>query len=229
MALSAINHHRESMDENISKFQEIKLLLAFIRHADEKGNVDFDKTNIGEELGKIVWNGNWIDSLLYNLNEAGVLYYEEIGEDGFKPTIIAGVSPHTHKYLAGLIESVHEEHDSLEARISEILTFNPNLLSKTISDTQAKLDEVATHIGGNELLKPIEEPLKEIKHHFESVNAVASNYENIYKNIIRPVQEEGRSGVKATVKWAVISILLSTCISLAISNWSNISALLKGA
>ncbi|BFT30563.1 hypothetical protein D210916BOD24_17390 [Alteromonas sp. D210916BOD_24] len=217
------------MDENISKFQEIKLLLAFIRHADEKGKVNFDKTNIGEDLGKIVWNGNWIDSLLYKLNEAGVLHYEEIGEDGFKPIIMAGVSSHTHEYLAGLIESVNEEHNALESRISEILTFNPKLLSKTISDTQAKLDEVAAHIGGNELLKPIEKPLKEIRHHFQSVNAVSSNYEDIYKNIIRPVQEEGRSGVKATVKWAVISIILSTCISLAISNWNKISAILQGA
>lgn len=217
------------MDKNISKFQEIKLLLAFIRHADEKGNVDFDKTNIGEDLGKIVWNRNWIDSLLYKLNEAGVLRYEEIGEDGFKPIIMAGVSSHTHEYLAGLIESVNEEHDALESRISEILTFNPKLLSKTISDTQAKLDEFAAHIGGNELLKPIEKPFKEIRRHFQSVNAVSSNYEDIYKNIIRPVQEEGRSGVKATVKWAVISILLSTCISLAISNWNSISKLLQGA
>ncbi|MGM0906165.1 MAG: hypothetical protein ACQEVQ_06510 [Pseudomonadota bacterium] len=217
------------MNENISKFQEIKLLLAFIRHADEKGNVDFEKTNIGEDIGKIAWNGNWIDSLLYKLNEAGVIHYEEIGEDGFKPIIMAGVSSHTHEYLAGLIESVNEEHDALENRISEILTFNPKLLSKTISDTQAKLDEVAAHIGGNELLKPIEKPLKEIRHHFQSVSAVSSNYEDIYKNIIRPVQEEGRSGVKATVKWAVISIILSACISLAINNWNTISALLQGA
>jgi len=204
-------------------------LLAFIRHADEKGNVDFEKTNIGEDIGKIAWNGNWIDSLLYKLNEAGVIHYEEIGEDGFKPIIMAGVSSHTHEYLAGLIESVNEEHDALENRISEILTFNPKLLSKTISDTQAKLDEVAAHIGGNELLKPIEKPLKEIRHHFQSVSAVSSNYEDIYKNIIRPVQEEGRSGVKATVKWAVISIILSACISLAINNWNTISALLQGA
>lgn len=220
--------YRVSMIEKISKFQEIKILLTFIRHADEKGHVDFDKTNIGEDLGKIVWNGNWVDSLLYKFNEAGILHYEEIGEDGFKPIIMAGVSSHTHEYLEGLIESVNEEYDALESRISEILTFNPKLLSKTISDTQKKLDEVSAHIGDNEILKSIEKPLKEIVHHFQSVSAVSSNYEDVYKNIIRPVQEEGRSGVKATVKWAVISIILSTCISLAINNWDEISALLQG-
>lgn len=217
------------MDENISKFQEIQLLLAFIKYSDVKGSVDFEKTEIGTDLGKIVWNGNWIDSLLYKLNDAGVLYYEEIGEDGFKPTIIAGVSSHTHEYLAGLIESVKQEHEALNARITEILTFNPELLSKTISETQSKLDDVSTHIQGNELLKPMEKPLDEIKHYFKSVNRVASNYEDIYKNIIRPVQEEGRSGVKATVKWAVISIILSTCISMVINNWGKISGLLASA
>ena len=217
------------MDENISKFQEIQLLLAFIKHADEKGNVDFEKTGISADLGKIVWNGNWTDSLLYKLNEAGVLHYEEIGEDGFKPIVIAGVSSHTHEYLCGLLESVKQEHEALKARITEILTFNPDQLSKTISETQSKLDDVSKHIHDNELLKPIEKPLNEIRHHFESVNRVASNYEDIYKNIIRPVQEEGRSGVKATVKWAIVSIVLSTCISLAISNWNKISEIFTGA
>ncbi|WP_370244411.1 hypothetical protein [Alteromonas abrolhosensis] len=217
------------MDENISKFQEIQLLLAFIKYSDAEGSVDFENTEIGTELSKIVWNGNWIDSLLYKLNEADVLYYEDIGEDGFKPTIIAGVSSHTHEYLAGLIESVKQEHEALNARITEILTFSPDLLSKTISETQSKLNDVSTHIQGNELLKPMEKPLNEIRHHFKSVNRVASNYEDIYKNIIRPVQEEGRSGVKATVRWAVISIVLSTCISLVISNWGKISALFASA
>ena len=217
------------MNENVSKFQEIKLLLAFIKHADEKGNIDFKATEIAKDLGKIIWNGNWTDSLLYELNEAGILNYEEIGEDGFQPIIIAGISSHTHEHLAALIESVNEEYDVLESRITEILTFNPKLLSKTISDTQSKLDEVDKHISSNELLKPIEKPLKEIRRHFESVSVVSSNYEDIYKNIIRPVQEEGKSGVKATVKWAVISIVLSTCISLVVSNWSKFSELLSGA
>ena len=141
------------------------------------------------------------------------MHYEEIGEDGFKPIIMAGVSCHTHEYLAALIESVSEENASLENRITEILTFNPKLLSKTISETQNKLDEAGKLISGNDLLKAIEKPLNEIQHHFESVSAMSSNYENIYKNIIRPVQEEGRGGVKATVMWAVISIIVSTCIS----------------
>jgi hypothetical protein len=217
------------MDDKISKYQEVSVILAFLKHSDSKGNVDFKETYIGSDLSEIIWNGNWVDSLLYALNETGVLSYEEIGEDGFAPIIIAGITKKTHEYLAGLISNLEAERASLETRITEILTFNPNLLSKNINDTKAKLDEVDILIKGNDLLGPMAKPLKEIRHHFESVSAVSSNYEDIYKNIIRPVQEEGRSGVKATVKWAVISIFVSTGISLIVSNWDKISPLFTSA
>lgn len=217
------------MDDKVSKYQEVSVILAFMKHADSKGNVDFKESDIGSDLGDIIWNGNWTDSLLYKLNEDGILSYQDIGEDGFAPIIIAGITDKTHAYLASLISDLEAERVSLETRITEILTFNPSLLSKNINETKAKLDEVDSHIKGNDLLAPMAKPLKEIRHHFESVSAVSSNYEDIYKNIIRPVQEEGRSGVKATVKWAIISIIVSTGISLLLSNWDKVSALFANA
>ena len=209
------------MNEKISKYQKVSVILAFLKYADSKGDVDFKESDIGLDLSNITF----LDSLLYEFDKAGILYYEEIGEDGFAPIIMAGITKKTHEYLAGLISDLETERASLETRISEILTFNPSLLSKNINETKAKLDEVDIYIKGNELLTPMAKPLKEIRHHFESVSAVSSNYEDIYKNIIRPVQEEGRSGVKATVRWAVISIVVSTGISLIINNWVEISGL----
>jgi hypothetical protein len=217
------------MDEKISKLQEIRMLLAFVRHADSNGNVDFDKTEIYSDLRKIEANGNRIEALLYNLNNAGILTYEEIGEEGFAPIIISSINSTTHQYLSDLVESIQSEYHSLEQRITEILTFNPGQLSEKISDTKKKLDEVEKLIKGNELLKPMEKPLREIQHHFKSVSAVSNGYEDIYKNIIRPVQEEGRSGVKATVKWAILSIFISTALSWLISNYNTVAALLSGA
>lgn len=217
------------MDDKISKIQEIRVLLSFIRHADGEGNIDFKETPIFSDLHKVVTHGNWLDSLLYRLNSTQVIHYEEIGEDGFAPIIFGGITSTTHEYLAGLVESVESEYHSLEQRITEILTFNPNQLSKKISDTNKKLDEVESLIKGNELLKPMESTLREIQQHFKSVSIVSSGYEDIYKNIIRPVQEEGRSGVKATVRWAVISIIISTALSWAVSNFNKISAIVNGA
>ncbi|GKV95432.1 hypothetical protein H2Y56_00500 [Pectobacterium aroidearum] len=216
------------MNKNISKFQEIKILLILIKHADAKGNINFYNIQIEEELRKTIKNENWLASFLFELNEADVLHYEEIGEDGFKPITIISISRNTHEYLISLVNSVNEEFDYLEERISEILTFNPKQLSKTISETKTKLNEIDGIISNNEILKPIGKSLKEIRHHFNSVSIVFSNYESIYKNIIRPVQKEGRLGVKATVQWAIISIIISTCISLAINNWLKISQLLSG-
>ncbi|MFO7074123.1 hypothetical protein P3E18_28195, partial [Pseudomonas aeruginosa] len=103
---------------------------------------------------------------------------------------------------------------------TDILTFNPSALTNRISDTKRQIDEVNKHVASNELLKPLSGPLREIQSHFDSIRVVSEGYEHIYKNIIRPVQEEGKSGVKATVRWAILSILISTAISLVISNWS---------
>ncbi|WP_156099998.1 hypothetical protein [Nitrosococcus oceani] len=141
---------------------------------------------------------------------------------------MCSVSEATHRYLEGLINSVDEEYQSLNRRITEILSFNPSQLSKSISETQSKLDEVSRHIESNDLLKPMAKSLREIRYHFESVSAVSANYEEVYKNIIRPVQQAGESGVKATVKWAIISILVSTAISLVVSNWGKLHAIVVG-
>lgn len=171
------------MADKISKYQEVSVILAFLKHADSKGDVDFKQSNIGSDLSEVISNGNWTDSLLYNLNEAGFLSYEEIGEDGLAPIVMAGITKKTHEHLAALISDLETERVSLETRITEILTFNPALLSKNINETKAKLDEVNAHIKGNELLAHMAKPLKAIRHHFESVSAVSSNYEDIYKTL----------------------------------------------
>ncbi|MDW1848768.1 hypothetical protein R7E49_23560 [Vibrio sp. Vb2110] len=167
------------MNSKITQYQELAVILAFLKHADRKGNIDFKETNIGFDLGNIISNGNLTDSLLYELNEKGILSYEEIGEDGFAPIVIAGITEKTHEYILDLVSSLEAERASLETRITEILTFNPSLLSKSISETKEKLDEVDRHIKGNEMLAPMAKPLKEIRHYFESVSAVSSNYEDI--------------------------------------------------
>ena len=159
-----------------------------------------------------------MSNLLYDLDEAGVIEYTEVGEDGFEPIIFASINERTHIYLSELIEFTEKEFLSIENRITEILTFNPKSLTQQIKDTGLKIDEVNNYISGTDLLKPLETPLKEIHKHFESIRKVSEEYENIYKTIIKPVQEESRSGVKATVNWAIISIIISTAISLVISN-----------
>jgi hypothetical protein len=207
----------------ITKFQEIKILYALIRYADKEGIIDFKTTDIANSLSKIEkGNGFFVSNLLYDLDEAGIIEYTEVGEDGFEPIIFASINERTHIYLSELIEFTEKESLSIENRITEILTFNPKSLTQQIKDTGLKIDEVNSYISGTDLLKPLEIPLKEIHKHFESIRKVSEEYENIYKNIIKPVQEESRAGVKATVNWAIISIIISTAISLVISNFEKL-------
>ncbi|PAA00493.1 hypothetical protein [Pseudomonas fragi] len=207
------------MDDQITPLQELRILLCLIRHADAKGSVDFDNPDVTATLGSLVWNWNAVELLLYKLDEAGVIDYSEIGEDGFKPIILCIVNDDTHQYVAGLAEKTESVYVALDKRITDILTFNPSSLTNRITDTKRQIEEVKKHVASNDLLKPLAGPLREIQSHFDSISVVSEGYEHIYKNIIRPVQEEGKSGVKATVKWAILSILISTAISLAISNW----------
>ena len=207
-------------------FQEARLLLTMIRHAGADGDIDAKKETFWKELNAIYSNGNHLDSRLYELNEKGVINYEEIGEDGFAPIVIAGVKDKTHTHLAALVSTIEEETSELEKQLKAILTFDPEQMTAEIEKAQRQLVEAKAAATANEMLKPILKPIGEIERHFASVVEVSKAYDNVYKNIIRPVQREGQEGVKATVRWAIISIVVSTLFSVAISNWSKLSGLL---
>ncbi|KAB0490874.1 MULTISPECIES: hypothetical protein [Pseudomonas] len=211
---------KTTIDDQISPLQELRILLCLIRHADAKGSVDFNNPDVTATLSSLVRNWNAADYLLYKLDEAGVIDYSEIGEDGFKPIILCFVNDDTHQYVAGLAEKTESDYVDLDKRITDILTFNPSALTNRITDTKRQIEDVKKLVASNDLLKPMAGPLREIQSHFDSISIVSEGYEHIYKNIIRPVQDEGKSGVRATVRWAIFSILISTAISLAISNWS---------
>jgi len=211
----------------LTKIQEARIILGFIKASDKDGSVTFPNHDLGVLLSKLISNGNHLDHYLYELNEGGVLHYEEIGEDGFAPIIMCNVSVRTHEYLEELLLQVNQDVDSLRIRIKEILTFDPTQMAKEIRETEQKLGEVKESIASNDLLKPLENPISEISKHFNSAKVVSESYEEIYKNIVRPMQEEGRQGVKVTVRWAVISIIVSVALSWLISNWTTVLTLIK--
>ena len=169
-------------------------------------------------------NTNFNEDHLFCLNEKGVIIYEEIGEDGFKPIRICNVKIDTHNYLKKILNELaniekdkNTEITNLNKRIVEILTFDPNKLSAEIKTTQSIIDSTKKQIESNPILKSLSNPLSQIEIHFNSLSKVANNYEDVYKNIILPVREEGKSGVRQTVKWAIIGIITSTIISALIS------------
>jgi hypothetical protein len=205
----------------MTNIQEIQLLTFFIQNKDKGGNIDFKDEQTIANFNSLSIQGNELDSYLYDKTLDGTLSYEEIGEEGFAPIIMAATTEKTFPYLQDKIKSVELELKTLNDRITGIFTFSPSKLSTEISATQEAIVKARTEINKSNLLATLNEPLNTISTHFESVKKVSESYEEIYKNIIRPVQEEGKAGVKATVKWAIISLIASALISILISNWNS--------
>ncbi|TFZ37791.1 hypothetical protein EWW49_00300 [Pseudomonas syringae] len=153
---------KATLEYQITPPQELRILLCLIRYADAKGSVDFDNPDVTANLSSLVWNENALDYLLYKLDEAGVIDYSEIGEDGFKPIILCIINDDTHRYVAGLAERLEAEYVALDKRITEILTFNSGALTNRIADTKRQIDEVKKHVESNDVLKSLAGPLREI-------------------------------------------------------------------
>ena len=207
----------------MNKYEEVFLISQLISKAGKDNSVELNSAEDWKDLFlKVETRLN--EDYLYELDEKGILYFEEVGEDGFKPIIMCSVQPETLDYLRKLLHEMEENNNNkkrqieeLNKRITEILTFNPKKLSEEINSTGIVITKTRDQLKSNPILQPLNTQLDQIETHFKSLSSVAQNYEEVYKNIILPVKEEGKNGVRQTVKWAVISILLSTILSVIIS------------
>jgi hypothetical protein len=215
------------MKIKIAKIQTARVLTAFLRYADDKGQLDKGQEQFFHEISGVFPNGNVLEAHLYELSQQGIIHYEEIGEDGFTPIILASCTPQTASHLDRLLLMIDSELNDLTKRLSDILTFDPDRLKSEIVTAEAQLADARKNAETNEMLKPLLRQIGTIEKHFLGVAAVAEKYEEVYKNIIRPVQLEGQSGVKATVRWAIYGIVASTLSSIVIGNWSAIVAIFK--
>lgn len=194
-----------------------KILAVLLKISNDKGEVNFKSDDI-----KQLWyikGAN--EDRLWELNEVGAIWFEQIGEDGFAPIIMCSTNEKTYEHLVNCLAQLSNDQNLLNDRVSSLLNHDPKKLMGDISQTKKHINEAKEQIGKNELLKPLQTPLNDIEQHFDSISRVAENYDDVYKNILRPVQEEGKSGVKATVRWAIISIVASWLLT----NYSTIKSL----
>jgi len=207
----------------MTKYEEIYFISNLLSKANADRSVELNNSDNWKDL--FLTNETKIhEDYLFSLNEKGVLDYEEIGEEGFKPIVICSLKPETTDYLKKLITDLEvetadyrKEIEALNKRVVEILTFDPKRLSDEINSTELIISNTKEQLKSNPILQPLKLQLDQIEIHFASLSKVARNYEEVYKNIILPVREEGKSGVRQTVKWAIISIILSTLLSVIIS------------
>lgn len=186
-----------------------KILTVLLKIADAKGDIDYNS-----DEAQLLWDIKGFDEdRLWELNQSGAIYFEKIGEDGFRPITMCGIKPETYDHILNALAQFTNDQNLLNERVTTLLNHDPNKLMGEIAKTQNHIQEAKEKIHKNELLKSLERPLIDIEEHFNSIRKVAENYDDVYKNILRPVQEEGKSGVKATVRWAIISIVASWILS----------------
>jgi len=194
-----------------------KILAVLLKLSNDKGEVDFKSDEI-----KQLWNiAGANEDRLWELNKVGAIWFEQVGEDGFAPIIMCSTNEKTYEHLIICLAQLSNDQNLLNDRVSSLLNHDPKKLMGDISQTKIHITQAKVQIGKNELLKPLQTPLNDIEEHFDSISRVAENYDDVYKNILKPVQDEGKSGVKATVRWAIISIVASWLLT----NYSTIKSL----
>jgi hypothetical protein len=187
-----------------------KILAVLLKLADDRKDVDFKSESIKE-----LWalGDHNVEDYLFELSEQRAIYFESVGEDGFAPIMICSVTKETPVHLLRCLAEISNDKNLLDARIQSLLQHDPNRLKADIAESERHIKQAQAQLATNPILAPLQNPLKDIERHFESIRRVAENYDDIYKNILKPVQEEGRSGIRATVKWAIIGIVASWLLS----------------
>ncbi|GHC27089.1 hypothetical protein GCM10007291_28730 [Gemmobacter nanjingensis] len=97
------------------------LLHALVANANKDGEVSYYDDALKEGLSKAHWNGNFVESKLWELNESDVIAFEMYGEEGFRPLVVLNIKPATYVRLGELIQKLEADRSNLEHRISKYL------------------------------------------------------------------------------------------------------------
>lgn len=195
-----------------------KTLAVLMKIAPYGTPVDF-KADSASEL----WKAGASEELLYDLDQEGAITFEAPGDgDHLLICYTKKVETPTHLllYLESAAEqlrvanqSLQEDLDRTKSTLAEIYQHNPEALKQKIQSSREHIRKARKSIVENEVLATLAAPLDEIQRHFDSLAVVADNYSSVYSNVLKPIEEEGKKGVKATVRWALAGIFVSVLIA----------------
>ena len=214
-------------DQKAKAMTKAMAIAALMKIAPNGTHVDFRAENITE-----LWETGASEDLLFELDQEGALIFEGVGDYDLLCYTTAASADHLMSYLKQAREeqdhtltNVQDELIQTKATLAEIYQHNPDELRKKIQSSREHIENARITIKQDRLLAPLGEHLNEIQRHFDSLAVVAQDYSAVYSNILKPVEEEGKKGVRATVRWAVIGIIASVVLS----NFAAIKALFSGA
>lgn len=172
-------------------------------------------------LSSLAEGENQAANILMRLAERGAVHFEDVGDEGFKPITYTSSGPRIHECIAEEIDTVSKLYaesvlatDAEKRRVADLIGFDldgiRNSLDK-LNNEIGKAAEIAETSDGLRYLKP---EIEELAKSFVSLRAVLNGYEDVYRNVLKPIQKEGEKSIKATAIWAMIGIVLSTIASI---------------
>jgi hypothetical protein len=101
--------------------------------------------------------------------------------------------------------------------LESILEYSPTKIQIEISKTRNSIQTILKEVNSDQLLDPLKVKLNLLSKYIDEVDSINKTYLMVYKNLIKPIKDEGVNSIRITVKWAIISILITSLVSIIIT------------
>lgn len=200
---------------------KFKLLINIARRLSESKEIELPD----EELTKIVGgNANLVDKYIWNFCELGALHQEAYDDGGGRGFHYISSGKLLHKVmediaseLIAMYNSAVSEKISADERLNALIGFNEQSVQQYLKKAHDDIGSLKEVIRQQPMLATLEPTLLELDLRIMSLKTVCNVYDDVYKSLIIPVRQEGRSGLKSTRNWSIAGILLSSIIGLAVT------------
>jgi len=144
--------------------------------------------------------------------EKSIHYYNEVISKGLNNEIKACKNEYEN-----LKTDLGNEISKLTKDFEELLDYSPIKIQEQITKTRNSILHIIKKVESDELLIPLKEKISTLSNYLDEIDSINKIYLNLYKNLIKPIKEEGIKGIKVTVTWAIISIIITALISILIT------------
>lgn len=202
--------------------QDTFLNLRILAHVNGAGDEDIDLPD--ETLSRLAAGEYRAAEALEALAARGGVHFEDVGDEGFKPISYTSAGPRIHECIAEEIDKIAKLYaeavlaaDAEKDRFAKLLGFDLDGLRASLNKFEADIDKVATLAETSEALKHLQPEIGRIATNFISVRGVLNHYEDIYRNVLSPIQKEGQKSLRWTAIWGMVGILASTVVSIVLT------------
>ena len=148
---------------------------------------------------------------LESLNEQRVLSFEFLEFDQSVYTNCV-INEKTKIYLVDCVAQLSGSEGLLNERVQEILAFDRDGLRRRIKSSSDEIKSIKKAISKRPELEGLNNDINEIESYFSSLDRVAEDYDDVYKNIIKPVQDESKRSMRVALIIATLSMVVTTAL-----------------